>query len=322
MSRHGAPSRVSEYDERETYYRGAAPPPAQVRVRERDHEESIDFSTRRGPERPRRRSLDFLRDDYARSEPGQMVVRERETETFNDRPLVRRPRSPSPPRFRERIVRSEVGRREPSPPSERVRTRIVEREKETQRSPSPPPQLRARVIETRQRFRERSPSPPAPSPVRIRERVIERERERERERSPSPPPPQVERIHTRIVERERENHPQPHLPHLPHRPRSFEHHPFTEKLLHIIATLIMVSKELPHQARPHLLVVLTPPHHQKPRRPKLTFIAPATAPKSILRKQRLLLANRQSHLPHEENIMMIPYYSNKSVISYVSETLA
>ncbi|KAI9649192.1 hypothetical protein NHQ30_001760 [Ciborinia camelliae] len=209
MSRHGAPSRVTEDYERDTYYRGTAPPPAQVRVRERDHEETIDFSTRRGPERPRerRRSLDFLRDDYARSEPGQMVVRERETETFNDRPLVRRPRSPSPPRFRERIVRSEVGRREPSPPPERVRTRIVEREKETRRSPSPPPQLRARVIETRQRFRERSPSPPAPTPVRIRERIVERERERER--SPSPQPPQVERIHTRIVEREREREPSP-----------------------------------------------------------------------------------------------------------------
>ncbi|KAF7915496.1 uncharacterized protein EAE98_011099 [Botrytis deweyae] len=206
MSRHGAPSRVTEFDERDTYYRGTAPPPAQVRVRERDHEETIDFSTRRGPERPRRRSLDFLRDDYTRSEPGQMVVRERERETFNDGPLVRRARSPSPPRFRERIVRSEVGVREPSPPAERIRTRIVEREKETPRSPSPPPQLRARVIETRQRFRERSPSPPAPSPVRIRERIIERERERER--TPSPPP-QVERIHTRIVEREREREPSP-----------------------------------------------------------------------------------------------------------------
>ncbi|QSZ37165.1 hypothetical protein DSL72_009259 [Monilinia vaccinii-corymbosi] len=201
MSRHGAPSRAAEYDDRDVFYRGAAPPPAQVRVRERDHEETIDFGARRGAgPRERRRSLDFLRDDFARSEPGQMVVRERDVETFNDRPLVRRARSPSPPRFRERMVRSEIDRREPS------RTRIVEREKEITRSPSPPPQLRARVIETRQRFRERSPSPPAHPPVRIRERVVERERERER--TPSPPP-QVERIHTRIVEREREREPSP-----------------------------------------------------------------------------------------------------------------
>ncbi|KAM3084588.1 hypothetical protein ACMFMF_001943 [Clarireedia jacksonii] len=199
MSRHGGAARVVDYEERDTYYSRTptAPQAPAVRIRERDREEVID---RRGtPDRRERDRPDFLRDDYGRAaEQGQLVVRERETETFNSRPLERRARSPSPPRFRERIERREVERREPSPPGERVRTRIVEREKETQRSQSPPPQLRARVIETRQRFRERSPSPAPPTPVRIRERIVERERERER--SPSPPPA-VERIHTRIVER-------------------------------------------------------------------------------------------------------------------------
>jgi hypothetical protein len=78
------------------------------------------------------------------------------------RRTVVREESPSPARFRERVI--ERTTRSISP---LVRTRIIERERE--RSPSP-----VRTIQ-RYRVRERSPSP-------VRTRVIERERER----SPSP----------------------------------------------------------------------------------------------------------------------------------------
>lgn len=173
------------YEERD-YFREERGAPVRTRERERDVEE-VDIYTRRGPERGSR--PDFLRDDYGRQDPGQLVLRERDTETFT-RQLERRPRSPSPVRIRERIIE----RSDPTPPpAERVRTstRIVERER---RSPSPPPpeRLRARVIETRERVRERSPSPVR---VRERERVVEREI-----RSPTPPP--VERIRVRNIERE------------------------------------------------------------------------------------------------------------------------
>ncbi|TAQ83105.1 hypothetical protein B7494_g8570 [Chlorociboria aeruginascens] len=197
MSRRG---RVTELEERDYYSREGPPPPppaplpVRTRERERDYEE-IDTYSRRGPERDRR--PEFLREDYGRPEPGPVVLREREVETFN-RPIerrrspsaVRRYRSPSPaPPQRETIrTRERFVERSPSPRNETtIRTTRVERR---ERSPSPPPpQLRARVVETTQRFRERSPSP-----VRIRERIIERER------SPSPQP--VERVRTRITERE------------------------------------------------------------------------------------------------------------------------
>ncbi|KAH8660716.1 hypothetical protein BGZ60DRAFT_111619 [Tricladium varicosporioides] len=185
MSRRGD----TVYEERD-YYERTGPPPVRTRERERDYEEVDIYSSRR--ERDNR--PEFLRDDYGRSGPGELVIRERDTETFT-RP---RPRSLSPVR-RTEVRQQTIVRRSPSPPPpqvERVRTRIVERERD--RSPTPPPErLRARVIETRERVRERERSP---SPIRIRERIIERQR------SLSPPPV---RIRERIVERERERSPSP-----------------------------------------------------------------------------------------------------------------
>lgn len=164
--------RDSVYEERDTFIREepARRPPVQVRERDRDYEE-IDFIRRERREPDRR--LDFLREDYGKNEGGTLVVRERDKDIFS-RPLERRPRSPSPVRYREKII-----------------------ERERERSTSPPPQqLRARVIETRERIpvRERSPSP-----VRYRERIIERERGR------SPSPVRSERI--RITETREERRP-------------------------------------------------------------------------------------------------------------------
>jgi hypothetical protein len=193
MSRRGG----TVYAEEREYYRDGPPPPAQVRTRERDRvyeEEDVYIRREREGTRP-----EFLRDDYGRSDPGPMVLRERKTETVT-RP---RPRSPSPirtVRVQERIIE-----REPTPPPvERVRTRVVERETR-QRSPSPPPErLRSRVVETRERIRERSPSP-----VRYRERIVERERERER----SPTPVRIEeRVRIRNFERQPSPSPSPSPP--------------------------------------------------------------------------------------------------------------
>ncbi|KIN08101.1 hypothetical protein OIDMADRAFT_100009 [Oidiodendron maius Zn] len=178
MSRRGGGAVYEEHDYiREEVQRRQ---PVQVRERERPREyEEVDY-IRRETTRESDRRPEFLRDDYDRP-TGELVRIERETDTFS-RPLERRPRSPSPVRYRERIVETS------EQPVERVRTtRVVERERE--RSPSPPGQLRARVIETRERIpvRERSPSP-----IRYRERIIERERER------SPSPARSERV--RITE--------------------------------------------------------------------------------------------------------------------------
>lgn len=185
MSRRGG---GTVYEEHDTYIREEAPPRRPpVRERPREFEEVDVF--RRETVRESDRRPDFLRDDYDRPSAGELVRIEREEEAFS-RPLERRPRSPSPVAYRERIVETS------QPGNERVTTRIVERERD--RSPSPPPgQLRARVIETRERIpvRER-----APSPVHYRERIVERERER----SPSPV-----RYRERIVERERERSPSP-----------------------------------------------------------------------------------------------------------------
>ncbi|RAL68554.1 hypothetical protein DID88_007279 [Monilinia fructigena] len=215
MSRHGAPSRVAEYDERDTYYRGTAPP-AQVRVRERDHEETIDFSARRGAG-PRRRSLDFLRDDYAR-DPSQVkwwLEHESllEHELWKEKrrlPDLHHPTTTSRTSYRE--TRQRFRERSPSPPAPspvRIRERIVERERERERSPSPPPQverIHTRIVE-REREREPSPSPsppPTPPPEIIRAPPIHREiithhrhidHGFERAPAPSPPPP-PRRAHT------------------------------------------------------------------------------------------------------------------------------
>ncbi|TVY44642.1 hypothetical protein LSUB1_G001832 [Lachnellula subtilissima] len=245
MSRRGG----TVYEERDYYSREGPPPapppppPAPVRTRERERDyEEVDTYSRREREPERGSRPDFLREDYGRPDPGQLVVRERKEETF------RRPRSPSPTRsvYRERVitrspspppvrireqrterviqrspsppppVRIQSSKKSPSPPPfERVR--IIERERE--RSPTPPPErLRARVVETRERIRERSPSPvrsvyrervverertPSPPPVRIRERIVERERER------SPSPPRVENIRIRNFERRPSPSPSP-----------------------------------------------------------------------------------------------------------------
>ncbi|RFU29349.1 hypothetical protein B7463_g6984, partial [Scytalidium lignicola] len=163
MSRRGG-TRVSEFEERDYYDR----PVPGVRVRERDVEE-VDTFARRGDRIP-----DFLRQDNRREEQGPLVLRERRT----------RERSPSEVRITERYVERER-ERSPSPPLERVRSRIIERREPSQ-------ERVRRVVETRERIRERSPSPP----IVVRERLVERLK------SPSPPPP--ERIRTRIIERERE----------------------------------------------------------------------------------------------------------------------
>lgn len=160
------------YEERDYYSREEAPraPPVRTRERDRVYEEEDTYIRR---EREPDRRPEFLREDYGRPEGGPLVLRERDTEVITRQ--ERRPRSPSPVRVRERIYERE---RSPSlPPVERVSSRIVERVRE--RSLTPPERLRARVIETRERIpvRERSPSP-----IRVRERIIER-----RERSPSPP---------------------------------------------------------------------------------------------------------------------------------------
>lgn len=183
------------YEERDYYEREREEPRrASVRTRERDFEE-VDINVRR-EDRGSRPS--FLREDYGEvRDAGPLVLRERNIETI-ERPIVRRPRSPSPVRIRERIIERERERSPSPPPVERIRTRVVERERE-RRSPTPPPQIRARVIETRERVRERSPSP-----VRIRERIIERERER----SPSPVE-RTERVRIRNIERESVRAPTP-----------------------------------------------------------------------------------------------------------------
>jgi hypothetical protein len=189
MSRRGG---GAVYEEQETYIREEAPrrPPAQVRERERAREYDEVDVVRRETIRESDRRPDFLRDDHDRP-TGELVRIERDTETYS-RPLEHRPRSPSPVRYRERVVETS------QPAVERVRTRVPERERE--RSPSPPGQLRARVIETRERIpvRERSPSP-----VRYRERIIERERER------SPSPARSERVHITETREEIRQAPSP-----------------------------------------------------------------------------------------------------------------
>ncbi|KAI0096697.1 hypothetical protein F4776DRAFT_658630 [Hypoxylon sp. NC0597] len=116
----------------------------------------------------------FLKEDVRRTEAGPLVLRQREVETID-----RRRRSPSPIRYRERIVERDR-ERAPSMPPER-RPRFIER------SPSPSPaavRVESRTIERR---RERSPTPDRERDlIRLR---IEREKERERTPSPSPSPP-------------------------------------------------------------------------------------------------------------------------------------
>ncbi|KAJ6786281.1 hypothetical protein PWT90_00821 [Aphanocladium album] len=147
-----------------------------VRVMERDREHDIYIDERRD------RTPAFLREGGRRPEPGPMVLRRREVESFDRH---HHSRSPTPPGMRiieERIVRR--ARSESPPPREHSRTRIVETERTVspqrrRRSPSPT----VRFVE--RHVRERSPSEVDHEHIRI----IERERGRSPERSPSPPPP-------------------------------------------------------------------------------------------------------------------------------------
>lgn len=158
-------------------------PPASARVR--DSAPSFlreDFRrTEAGPMVLRKRDVETW-DRHARS-PSPVRIREER--------IIRRPRSESPPQFHEhdhehsrtRIVERERDRirspsvarrrspspqsvrfverrrRSPSPVSERIHTRIIERERAREREPSPSP----------------SPPPPPPPPPVIRGPVIERE---------------------------------------------------------------------------------------------------------------------------------------------------
>ncbi|EGX92354.1 hypothetical protein CCM_03726 [Cordyceps militaris CM01] len=157
----------------------------QVRVLERDREHDVYMDQHRD------RTPAFLRDAGRRAEPGPMVLRRREVESFD-----RHARSPSPPPptriVEERIVRR--ARSESPPPArERSRTRIVE----TERTVSP---VRRRVVVARspsptvrfvEHVRDRSPSPFSDDLDREHIRIVERERGRSPERSPSPPPPVI-----------------------------------------------------------------------------------------------------------------------------------
>lgn len=164
-----------------------------VRVMERDRDVYIDERRDRTPA--------FLRDGGRRQEPGPMVLRRREVESF-DRHRSRSPTPPPPTRIiEERIVRRV--RSESPAPREHSRTRIVETERTVsprrRRSPSPV----VRFVEHHHHARERSRSPSIVDHEHIR--IIERERGRSPERSPTPspspsPPPAVVRGPT--IERE------------------------------------------------------------------------------------------------------------------------
>ncbi|KAI1766798.1 hypothetical protein GGR53DRAFT_190721 [Hypoxylon sp. FL1150] len=166
-----APTR--EIDEVDIYERRERrSPPRRAPVREY---EDIDIQIR-DRERDRvDRTPAFLKEDNRRPETGALVLRQREVESVDRR----RPRSPSPIRYRERFVERDR-ERAPSMPPDR-RPRYIER------SPSPAPaavRVESRVIERR---RERSPSPD-----RERELIklrIEREKEKPRSPTPSPSPP-------------------------------------------------------------------------------------------------------------------------------------
>jgi len=184
-------SRVG-FDDRD-YYRDSA--------RHHDHHDDVEVRIRERS-RSRDRLPAFMREDLRRPEPGPLVLRSREIETSE-----RRRRSPSPVRVHEtRIVRARSVSpmppprrteedirfrtvREPSrgPDLERLRTRILERDRSP--SSSPESRVRARIVE-----RGRSPSP-----VRERIRIVEKARPRTPSPSP-PPPPQV--IKGPVIERE------------------------------------------------------------------------------------------------------------------------
>lgn len=147
-------------------------PPRRAPVREY---EDIDIQIRDRDRERVDRTPAFLKEEARRPETGALVLRQREVETVDRR----RPRSPSPIRYRERFVERDR-ERAPSMPPDR-RPRFIER------SPSPPPTTMRVESRTIERRRERSPSPERERDlIRLR---IEREREKERAPSPSPSPP-------------------------------------------------------------------------------------------------------------------------------------
>ncbi|KUJ08205.1 uncharacterized protein LY89DRAFT_337904 [Mollisia scopiformis] len=153
------------------------------------------------------------RDYYSREEVRAPPVRVRERDYEETDVFTRRSERGSRPDF----LREDFGRGEAGPLVIRERdTEIINRPERRPRSPSPvrireriiersPPRQEEERIRTRVVERERrEPSPPPPE--RLRARVIET-RERIRERSPSPV-----RIRERIVERERERERTPSPP--------------------------------------------------------------------------------------------------------------
>ncbi|KAI1337107.1 hypothetical protein F5Y15DRAFT_161520 [Xylariaceae sp. FL0016] len=185
------PSHYDDVEVIERRERRSSPPRSRAPVREYD-DLDVDVKIR---EREREdRTPAFLRDEPRRTEAGPLVLRQREIETVDRR----RPRSPSPVRYRERFIEREREREPSLPPMPMER-----RPRYVERSPSPPPPVRveSRIVERR---RERSPSSD-----RDREMIslrIERERERERipspSPSPSPPPPPPPVIRGPTIERE------------------------------------------------------------------------------------------------------------------------
>jgi hypothetical protein len=123
------------------------------------------------------------REENRRPEPGQMVLRQREVETVEQR------RPPSPVQVTQRIIqRTRSVSPAPRRTEEDVRFRRVVRE------PSRGPGERIRFIETR----SRTPSPE----VRERIRIVEREKERAPSPAPPPRPPTPKVIKGPTIERE------------------------------------------------------------------------------------------------------------------------
>ena len=166
--------KATEFEERD-YYAAPRRSAPDIDDRYRQHR-----TITRSPPRQRyeeRAPPAWLHDDGRRNEAGQMVLRQRDVETYDRR------RSPSPVRVREeRLVRRA---RSVTPPRydehERERTRIHEREREQVRSPSahPPP---VRYVE-----RRRSPSPVERSHIHI----VDRESSSSSSSAASSPPPKV-----------------------------------------------------------------------------------------------------------------------------------
>ncbi|KAL1871980.1 hypothetical protein VTK73DRAFT_1810 [Phialemonium thermophilum] len=219
MAYRNSGTRISEVEERDTYYDNIPPPrrpppPNEVDIYERREERQRRSSPpRRAPVREyedvdvrvRERERDresrvpaFLREEPRRTGAGPLVLRQRDVETVERE----RRRSPSPVRVRETRIVERARSVSPPPPPRRevierddVRVRTVERERIRSPSRGPPMErVRTRFIE-----RERSPSPVERETDRIR--IVRRERERSPTPSPSPsPPPPVIRGPT--IERE------------------------------------------------------------------------------------------------------------------------